>query len=266
MEQLILIKLGGSVITDKGRPFYARQRVIRRLGKEIKQAQREYDGRLIIAHGSGSFGHVLASKYKTHKGLVGKNSLKGLAETADVAAQINRIVVYNLLKVGLKVVSFAPASFIVAKSQRLYRAHLTPIKYSLKIGAIPLVYGDVIMDKDSGFCIFSAEKVLNTLIRGFAKDYRISKVIHCGRTNGVYNEDGKTIEKITQANFRKIKKQIGESEDVDVTGGMLHKVKESLKIASKFGLEAAVINGTVSGQLAKAIAGEKFNGTIIKSK
>jgi len=36
MKELTLIKLGGSLITDKGKPYTAEPQVIRRLAKEIK--------------------------------------------------------------------------------------------------------------------------------------------------------------------------------------------------------------------------------------
>ena len=158
MEKLILVKLGGSVITDKSRPFYAKEKMIVRLGLEIIQAQKHYKGKIVIGHGSGSFGHVAATKYQTHKGLVNRNSLKGLSETADAASRINRIVINNLKLQGLNVVSFAPASFIIAKGGNLAKFFCEPIVLCLEIGGIPIVYGDVVMDSKMGFTIFSAEK------------------------------------------------------------------------------------------------------------
>ena len=61
----MLLKLGGSVITDKTQPFTARTDVIERLAREIKNAldERGDDLQLIIGHGAGSFGHPLAEKY-----------------------------------------------------------------------------------------------------------------------------------------------------------------------------------------------------------
>jgi isopentenyl phosphate kinase len=69
LSELVLLKLGGSVITDKTRPFTARLDVIERLAAEIKNAltDRGDDLRLIIGHGAGSFGHEAAAKM-THKG------------------------------------------------------------------------------------------------------------------------------------------------------------------------------------------------------
>lgn len=264
MEKLILIKLGGSVITDKSKEFCARERVIARLAREIFEAKKEYSGKIIIGHGSGSFGHTVASKYKTQEGLIRKDSLRGLSLTADVASQINRVVITNLLKVGLPVVSFAPVSFIVSRNQKLHKFFPNPILHCLDLDCIPVVYGDVIMDQERGFCIFSAEKVLNSLVEELVRDYKVPRIIHCGRTDGVYDSKRKTISKITPKNFREFKKEIGGSEGVDVTGGMLHKVEESLAIASKHKIKTVIINGEVPGQLKRAILGERVKSTTIE--
>ena len=60
MKDLILIKIGGSLITDKTKPYTTRPEVIKRIAKEIKEAVSEKDVNLIIGHGAGSFGHQSA--------------------------------------------------------------------------------------------------------------------------------------------------------------------------------------------------------------
>ncbi|MFN8459248.1 MAG: hypothetical protein U0401_32125 [Anaerolineae bacterium] len=57
MTELVLLKLGGSVITDKTKPFTARMDVIERLAQEINHALTDRGGdlQLIIGHGAGSF-------------------------------------------------------------------------------------------------------------------------------------------------------------------------------------------------------------------
>ena len=84
LSELILLKLGGSVITDKTQPFTARLDVIERLAAEIKAAldERGDDLQLIVGHGAGSFGHEVAAKYQTHKGAVSADSWLGFAEVA----------------------------------------------------------------------------------------------------------------------------------------------------------------------------------------
>lgn len=263
MEKLILIKLGGSLITDKSKPFTAQVDIIRRLGKEIKEAGKKFNGKIIIGHGSGSFGHIVAAKYKTQDGIINKKSINGLALVADVAIQINRIVIQNFLKVGLPVFSLAPASFLTAEDKNLKKSFTKPFYHLLKIGLIPVIYGDVILDQKRGCCIFSAEKTLNILAKNLKKQFNILKIIHCGNTNGVYDVNGQTIPVITKKSFQKFQKAIGKSGAIDVTGGMRHKVKESLEIAQS-GIFSLIINGEKPGNLKKAILKKDVKGTLIK--
>ncbi len=254
-KDLILIKLGGSLITDKNKPFCAKREVIRRLAKEIKSAlSPKYD--LIIGHGSGSFGHTVASKYQTQKGIINKDSIWGLSLVADAAIQINRIVVDEFLKAKIPVVSFAPASFITAKDQKLDKILTSQIKNSLKIGSIPIIYGDIVMDSQQGFCIFSGETTLDILAKKLMQDYKNVWVILCGDTNGVLDPKGQTVPKINKQNFAKISAGVGGSASTDVTGGMLHKVKTSLDLASNFGIKSYIINGKTPNKLKEILMGK----------
>lgn len=262
-KNLILIKLGGSLITDKNKAFTAKEDVILRLSKEIKKSLKDINGDLIVGHGSGSFGHTVASKYKTQEGIINSNSIVGFPLVADAARKINTIVMNSLLKEGIKAVSFSPFSFIYTKNEKDINSFIFPIKKSLEVGLVPVIYGDVIMDKERGFCIYSGEKTLNLLAEKLKKSYTKIKVIYCGETDGVYDEKGTTIKEITLKNFSLISKALKGSSGVDVTGGMLHKVKEALEIAKELKAVTQIINATKDDQLKKAILGQKILSTRI---
>lgn len=266
MKKLVLVKLGGSLITDKKKPFTERKETIKRLAAEIHTVRKRMGVHLVIGHGGGSYPHVPAKKYKTANGVANKRSLRGIAEVQDAAARLNRIITHELIGAGEDAVSLSPSSFMIANDGRVQRAFFEPLLKLLELNMLPVVYGDVVLDRKMGCCILSTEKILNFLAAELKGKYKIEKIIHCGITDGVYDRAGKVIPLITPKNFKKIKLQIGESEGIDVTGGMLHKVEESLKTALKFEIETVIINGSISGQLKKAILGEKVQGTMIKRK
>ncbi|MFN2221590.1 MAG: hypothetical protein ACK2UH_03495, partial [Candidatus Promineifilaceae bacterium] len=68
--EVVFLKLGGSLLTDKTAVEALRVDVLRRLAAEIKEAfERHGDLKLVLGHGSGSFGHVAAARFDTRSGV-----------------------------------------------------------------------------------------------------------------------------------------------------------------------------------------------------
>ena len=257
MNNLILIKLGGSVITDKNLPYVAKQKEIRRLVKELKPFAKN----IIIAHGSGSFGHTSATKYGGKRGYKSK---VGIAKVARDASEINRIVIDIFINENIPVVSLRPMSMILARNGKMQKNFFQIIESVVKQGLIPVVYGDVIWDKEWKSTIFSGETTLSCIAKYLLKrGFKINKIIEVSDTNGVNDEKGKTIPEITINSWRQQKIYISKSKVSDVTGGMSHKIEEALEI-SKMKIETLIINGNIKNELKNALMNKKTGGTLIK--
>lgn len=263
MSELVLIKLGGSLITDKTKPLTARPAAIRRLCREIKTALDQNELQLILGHGSGSFGHSVAAKYRVQDGLKTKSALQGLPLVADAAIALNRLVIQELLAQGLPAVSFAPLSFLLARNQLPQQVFLSPLLQALNLHLLPVTYGDVILDSKNGFTIFSTEKIIDALAVHLQADQLKIRIIYCSDTDGVYDPKGQTIPEITPANFDNFKQSITGAAATDVTGGMLHKVTASLSLAQKLGVNSLIINGNRKGELTRALLTQPTSGTLI---
>jgi isopentenyl phosphate kinase len=265
MKELILVKLGGSVVTNKKKEFTVRSKNVSRFAVEMKSAIRSYKGKIILGHGAGSFAHTPAKKYQTKRGLVNSKSLYGMSVVEDAARVLNGIIIKKFLDKKVAVFPFSPASFLISDAQVYSKSYLDPLKLALDIGQIPVVYGDVIMDLKNGCTIFSTEKVLGVLAHELRKFYRI-RMIFVTDVEGVYDESGKTIQLITGKNFDRIKTSLLVSSAVDVTGGMIHKVEEALLLAKKHKIPTLIINGNVVSNLKKAILGKKVpNSTLVEA-
>ena len=251
MKNLILVKLGGSVITDKSKPFTARNDVIKKLAKEIIKLKNKNTD-LIVGHGQGSFAHIPASKYKTQMGIVDNKSIFGFAVVSEMAKRPNTILTQEFLKLKIPVVSFSPMSFIYTKKTKTKKILINHIKKAMDIGLIPVIYGDVILDETKrGFCIYSGEATLDLLAKKLSKFYKKIKIIYYTDTNGVYDNNGKTISLITPKNFKSIEKYLTGSSKTDVTGGMIHKVEESLQLVKFLDAEVYIMNGLSRGGMTK---------------
>ena len=121
MKKLILIKLGGSLITDKTRSFTLHRKIIARMASEIFAARKKSKKLLVVSHGGGSFSHFISKKYKTTERLIGPKSLKGASRLHDGLSRLNRIVVSELIRVGEVPISFSTAGFITSKKARIKR-------------------------------------------------------------------------------------------------------------------------------------------------
>lgn len=262
MKKVIFIKLGGSIITDKNTPKKANLKIIRQLAEEIKSAQRKIQDLIIIGHGSGSFGHQSASKYKTIDGIKTANDLIGMVIVKQDANELNQIITTELIGAGLKVFTLPPSSFITSRNKKTDKVFLSPLLEALKNSLIPVVYGDVILDSKIGCTIYSTEEVFTKIVQNFPDSKFLPKlIIQVGKTEGVYATNGKTISIINRSNFKEILDQISGSESRDVTGGMMHKINEAFSIAKK-GIPTLLISGN-KGNLEKAMLGTEVTGTLV---
>lgn len=259
---LTLLKLGGSLITDKRGENVFRQETCARIASEIAQAlAASADVRLIIGHGSGSFGHVAANRHKTIAGVQTSEQWYGFTEVAAVASQLNDLVVRTLHAAGLPAWPMQPSASAVARGGVIQRMALEPIKAAVEHSIIPVVYGDVALDEILGGTIISTETVLTYL----AQNLPVDRIVLAGDVPGVLDEVRAVIPLITPANVEHYRPALGGSGGTDVTGGMLTKVTDMVALVERFpSLEVNIVDGTESGVLKAALTGQRV-GTLIRA-
>jgi len=164
---MIFLKLGGSLITEKSKPETPRPEALRRLAAEVAEALRQDPGlRLLIGHGSGSFGHPAAARHGTHRGAAESPAWRGFAEVWAAAGRLNRLVVDALREAGVPVLGFPPSASTICESGAILEMAVEPIERALEAGLVPLVAGDVAFDRALGSTIVSTEKVFAFLAPG----------------------------------------------------------------------------------------------------
>jgi len=258
---LLLVKLGGSLITDKTRPESPRMEVIDRLAGEIAHAAERLPGRLIIGHGSGSFGHVAARRFGLAQGIRTADQLPGVPLTQERAAALHRIVTGALAAAGALPFSIAPSSCVVSEAGVPAALAGEPLRLALARGLLPVVYGDVVTDRAWGISICSTERLFTLLAESLPESgLGIERILWLGETDGVWDDAGRTIPRITLETFGDAQKSIGAPAGVDVTGGMRHRVETALALARR-GIPSLILNGLVPGALERALGGEAVQGT-----
>lgn len=266
-DSVVMVKLGGSLITDKRRDGAVRLRVIRRVARELARAAATVPGvRLIVGHGSGSFGHVAASAAGLVRGADARKRLDGISRTQRRAADLHWIVIDALADAGARPFSLAPSSFLEARDGGVIRVFAGPVFEALRLGLLPVVYGDVVLDTSRGATIVSTEEVLAALVRAARRrGVAIRRVVWVGETDGLYSGDGRTIPVVDASRGSRTAAWAGPAAGTDVTGGMTHRLSVAARLARN-GVESLLIDGRGVGRLASALAGHSSGGTRVVAR
>jgi len=262
-SELVFLKLGGSLITEKSHPHTPREEVINELAEEIKVALDEKPERkIVLGHGSGSFGHVPAKKYGTRQGVRTADEWQGFVDVWRQAAALNHLVMDILAKHGVPAIAISPLTAITASAGEIVEWNLVPIANALEHGLIPVVYGDVVFDQSWGGTILSTEELFAYLVPAL----RPSEILLAGIERGVwmdYPACQVIYDKITSAMMDSITFAIDSSAFIDVTGGMQSKVAFCMNLVKQFpSMHALIFDGRESENLRKALNGENI-GTLI---
>jgi isopentenyl phosphate kinase len=233
--------------------------VLTRLAAEIVAALADRpDLRLLIGHGSGSFGHMAARKHNTRAGVTSPEGWRGYAETARAAARLNRLVVDALWEAGVPALAIQPSASAQCRDGELLALAERPVRVALDHGLAPVVYGDVALDRVRGGTIISTEEIFAWLAPRLAPQ----RVILVGEVAGVLSADpasgvaGELIAAITPDTLPDLAQALGGSRGVDVTGGMVAKVAAMLALAQAVPALAAIqiISGLVPGLVRAVLA------------
>ncbi len=264
MSELVFLKLGGSLITEKSEPYTFRSGVAQRLAGEIRAAllARGDDLSLLIGHGSGSFGHFAARPYGTRSGVRTPQQWQGFARVAGAAALLNRLITGLLEEAGVPAISFQPSASARCWDGRLVRLEVEPIRRALQHGLVPVVYGDVAVDDVRGGTIVSTEDLF-LYLSGVLSPQRI---LLATDVPGVLDETGRVIPVITPEGFPAVRPLLGDARGSDVTGGMAGKVERMVGLVrERPGVTVWIFSGLEEGAVFRALTDpETALGTCIR--
>jgi len=256
-----ILKIGGSVITDKSKELQVRMQTINRLAEEIHKASTK---NLIIVHGGGSFGHPLAQRYSIVEGFKEDKQKTGFSETHHVMTVLNGLFMDALIWHNIPAVSITPSSCIVTKNGRIQCFEDAPLKILLKMAFLPVLYGDAVLDSKLGFTIISGDQLVSIL----AIKFNAERIIIGVDVDGLYDEDpkaeksAKMFKYLTLEKLKKLHSKLDKPTTYDVTGGMFGKVAELLPVI-EHGIPVTIVNATKPNYIYKALEGRKVKSTLI---
>lgn len=251
MDEMAVVKLGGSVITEKSEPLSFRREVVDRLARELKQS---HVSPLILVHGGGSFGHPVAQEHRIKEGLRRPGQVPGFARTVLQMRDLNDRIVEAANKVGLSAVGFPASTMFVTEGGRIVSASLDAFLTCLEAKMTPVTCGDAVFDRAKTFTILSGDQIAVYLsIRLNAR-----RLIFLVDVDGVYTFKPGTRAPVLLPVYHGSEglASFEAAGQEDVTGGIAGKLDEALAAAER-GIDVCVANGLVPGRLLDLLLSRK---------
>lgn len=256
----VIVKLGGSVITDKSKKFSVRRKTLERIAEEIAGCGE----RLVVVHGGGSFGHPVAKEYGLADGFKNRRQLLGFALTHLAMVKLNQEVVKTFTSRGLPAVPVQPSACMIVGDGKIVEAELRPLRSMLSLGLLPVLFGDVVPDERRGFTILSGDRMVSFLAVLLGAKRLVVGVDVDGvfTANPKIDRSAELLKEVTPADLKRM--SFG-GDSADVTGGMAAKISE-LFLPARKGIRVQIVNAMKPGVLARAIKGETNLGTVVKAR
>lgn len=252
---MIALKLGGSVLTNKGAAGRPRFRALpcRRLLREVRRvADREP---VILVLGAGSWGHPLALRYGVGKRAIGGGRLReALVRIQATVRALRGRVLAEAQRVGLTAADLPAGALAYSRRGELYFDAALLGRYADR-GIVPITGGDVILDDRLGIRVLSGDEILEAL----ALQLSPRRVVFVSDVDGI-RVGRRIVERLTPAQAGALLPRVGRGRDS--TAGMRGKLAHAARIAQR-GVTVMVVNGNVPGRLRSACQGTAAVGTLL---
>ncbi|MFA5108225.1 MAG: isopentenyl phosphate kinase [Candidatus Micrarchaeia archaeon] len=241
-----LLKLGGSVITNKKGRCEANLQNIKKLAKMLAKVWKSGVKDIVLVHGAGSFGHALVIEHKLNEGVKTEQQKKSAKEVQVACAKLSQMLQDQLREEGVDVQKLAPHELIKSNNKRIVKFDKKLMFEALKNGKMPILHGDMVPDEKLGISVCSGDQMIAYLAS------EAEFVVLGTDVDGILAGE-KVIERIEESNFEEIKKHIKESGSPDVTGGMLGKINEMRKAGGTY----YIVNANFAKRVENILNGKK---------
>lgn len=216
----VVLKLGGSVITEKARPSTVDEVALEQAARVIAEAETD---RLVLVHGGGSFGHPAAADHGVTE-TTGTHDVDAVRAIHDAMRELNDAVVGRLAEAGVRALPMHPSSAAARREDGTLRMESYTVATLLDEGFVPVLHGDGVAHAGSGVSVLSGDEIVAHLATGLSAD----RVGLCSTAPGVLDADGEVVDHVSE--YEAVADSLHGSHTTDVTGGMAGKVRALLAL------------------------------------
>ena len=261
MASRVVIKLGGGLITDKGSMKKFDSDSMERVADSISSVV-EMGVPIVIVHGAGSFGHLLAKEWSISEGVdqkIAEEQRMIVDEIRSDMRDLNGLVIDKLADSELESEGLPPSEWAIGTGSD-FQGDIANFERVVE-APIPITFGDVVNTNDPlEFGILSGDDLMVRLSREL-------EVSHCifligdaeGVLSGPPHQEGSSL----------ISRLAAEEEiegphysEIDVTGGIGLKIDRARKIASDVE-EVWILDGRCPERVVELLSTGETRGTKI---
>ncbi len=265
MTEVILLKLGGSVITHKhDSPPRLAINNVRRIAKELQGVSSP----MIVVLGGGAHGHQAAHSFGYGNPTTPSTKLiAGIPQIRRNMTELSSSIEHIFSQNGINSVVIPPFASTFLNDGEIISFSLSIMERTIESGINVITHGDVCYDLQRGAAILSGDTVITYL----AHSMHPKRILIGTDVDGIFdgnprnNPHAKVVPRIDSSNREQILSQVESSSAIDVTGGMLKKVQELLSIQGG-NIESIIFNLTVPGRLERLINGKSVICTKVLSR
>lgn len=251
---MMVVKIGGSVITDKAEEKVLRHEVLGGIARAVARIP----GAVAVVHGAGSYGHPLAKRSGVGTAPHENDRAGAVAEISRDVRELNLHVLNALLKAGCPAISVPPSATVIAEDGRVAGVHIDVLRAWLERGFVPVTFGDVVPDRDIGVGIISGDEMMYhvALAAGAHMAVFLSDV------DGVFDRDPSVHGAVLLTSVAPDSHVLFGEVECDVTGALEGKLGWMFRLAGE-GVETWMLNGLVPERLVDLATGGTPRGTRI---
>ena len=257
MRPYAIVKMGGSLLTNKESPPGVMSTDLARLADEIIRIQKP----IVVVHGLGSFGKSVLPEAGHTADFFASEEL-GLAVAFErSAASLAVRVIGAFLEHGAFAFGVAPSAVFSATGGAVSISDATPIANCLERGLLPVVRGGLLFDSLFGIVACSSD----AFVAALALALRPEIVVFATDVEGVYDEWPMTSETCVIDQIGRLDHHLSSdhaaAEFLPQSSPMYSKVKSGLVAAAA--AECRIVDGRIPGRLATALRRKPTPGTVL---
>ena len=261
MAVRVAIKLGGGLISDKSSMKKFNPDAVEKVVDTILSIS-ELGVSIILVHGAGSFGHLLAKKWKIADGMkteISKDQTEAVEEIRSDMRELNGLIIDKFEERGLSCIGYPPSEWATGTGAQ-FMGDISVFEREAR-GEIPVTFGDVVeTDDERQFGILSGDDLMFRLSTELDVTHSIFLIGDAeGVMSGPPSEEGSKL----MTHFRSESEMEGtHNVDIDVTGGIRLKVDRALEISKEVD-EVWIIDGRKPNRILELLTSGQTKGTKI---